>query len=70
MSCDILDYVADEIRSNEARVTLQLDESTDVSNCTYLLVYCRYIHAVQLRLSSSCAKVWRRLAKWLMMRKN
>jgi len=49
MSCDILDYVADEIRSNEARVTLQLDEPTDVSNCKYLLVYCRYIHAVQLK---------------------
>jgi len=40
MSCDILDHVADEIRSYEARVTLQLDESTDMSNCMYLLVYC------------------------------
>jgi len=48
MSCDILDPVADEIRSNKARVTLQLDESADVSNCTYLLVYCRYIHALEL----------------------
>ena len=30
MSCDISDHVAGEIRSNKARVTLQLDESTDV----------------------------------------
>jgi len=28
LSCDILDHVADEIRSNKARLTLQLDEST------------------------------------------
>jgi len=28
VSCDILDHVANEIRSNTARVTLQLDEST------------------------------------------
>jgi len=43
ISSDILDHAADEIRSNKARVTLQLDESTDVSNCMSLLVYCRYI---------------------------
>jgi len=30
MFCDISDHVAGEIRSNKARVTLQLDESTDV----------------------------------------
>jgi len=46
MSCDILDHVADEIQSKKARVSLQLDESTDLSNCTYLLVYCRYVQAV------------------------
>jgi len=49
MSCDILDHVTDEIRSEKARVTLQLDESTDLSNCTYLLVYWRYTHAVELK---------------------
>jgi len=43
MSCDMLDHVADEIRSNKAGVNLQLDESTDVLNCMYLLVYCWYI---------------------------
>jgi len=30
MSCDTSDHKAGEIRSNKARVTLQLDESTDV----------------------------------------
>jgi len=38
MSCDILDGVADEIRSNKARVNFQLDESTDLSNNKYCLV--------------------------------
>jgi len=28
---------------------LQLDASTDLSNCAYLLVYCRYTHAVELK---------------------
>jgi len=28
MSCDILDHIADEILSNKARVTLQINEST------------------------------------------
>jgi len=30
---------------NKAIFGFQLDESTDVSNCMYLLVYCRYAHA-------------------------
>jgi len=49
MSRDILDNVADEIRSNMAIVSLQLGESTDVLNCKYLLVYCRYVHAAELK---------------------
>ena len=40
MSQDILDQIAEEIQASEARISLQLDESTDVSNCAYLLVYC------------------------------
>ena len=49
MSQDILNQVADEIRASKARVSLQLDESTNVSNCAYLLVYCRYEHAGELK---------------------
>ena len=49
MFCDISDHVADEFRSNNARFTLQLGETNEVSNCTYVLLYCRYIHAVGLK---------------------
>ena len=49
MSCEILDHVVDEIRSNKASDILQLNESIDVSNDTYLLVYCRYIPYMQLK---------------------
>ena len=49
MSQDILNQVADEIRASKARISLQLDQSTDVSNCTYFLVYCRYEHACELK---------------------
>ena len=48
--CDILDHVADKIRSNKTRINLQLDESTAMSNCTYLLVYFRCIHPVELKI--------------------
>ena len=41
MSQDILDQVAEKIRACKARVSLQLDKSTDVLNCVYLLVYYR-----------------------------
>ena len=47
MSQDILNQVADKIRASKARISLQL--STDVSNCSYLLVYCRYEHAGKLK---------------------
>ena len=46
-SCDILDHLINEIRSNKARITLLLDESTDVSNYTCLLVYSRRINTVE-----------------------
>ena len=49
VSCDTLDHIADEIGCNKARATHQLDESTDVSNCMYLLVYWQYIHVVKLK---------------------
>ena len=49
MSQDILNQVAYEILVSKAKISIQLDESTDVSNCTYLLVYCRYVHAGELK---------------------
>ena len=49
MSQNILNQVADEIRASKARISLQLDESTDVSNCAYLLVCCRNERAGKLK---------------------
>jgi len=49
MSCDISDQVADETRVNKARVSLHLNKLTDVSNCKYLLVYCWYAYAGELK---------------------
>ncbi|KAK1346651.1 hypothetical protein QTO34_000511 [Cnephaeus nilssonii] len=43
MSADILDQVIQEIKSAPLPIfSIQLDESTDVANCSQLLVYVRY----------------------------
>ncbi|XP_053431246.1 protein ZBED8-like isoform X2 [Nycticebus coucang] len=45
MSADILDQVIQEIKSAPLPIfSIQLDESTDVANCSQLLVYVRYIN--------------------------
>jgi len=49
MFCDILDNVADEAIRRNAIITLRVDESTDVSNLTCLLLYWRYAHEVELK---------------------
>ena len=71
MSQDILDLVAEEIRANKARIILQLDGSTDVSNCAYLLVYCRYVHAGELKeeflMCESLETTKKRLIFWKKM---
>ncbi|KAK3890640.1 hypothetical protein Pcinc_005435 [Petrolisthes cinctipes] len=41
MSCDILDQIVEEIQASPTRISLQLDESTDVSNMSQLIVYTR-----------------------------
>lgn len=43
MSCDILDQIVQEIKDSPIRISLQLDESTDVSSMSQLIVYARYI---------------------------
>lgn len=43
MSCDILDQIDQEIKGSPICISLQLDESTDVSNMSQLIVYTRYI---------------------------
>ncbi|XP_014389407.1 PREDICTED: LOW QUALITY PROTEIN: protein ZBED8-like [Myotis brandtii] len=45
MSADIIDQVIQEIKSSPLPIfSIQLDESTDVANCSQLLVYMRYIN--------------------------
>lgn len=44
MSEDIADQVYAEITSSEFGFGIQIDESTDVTNCSQLLVYARYAH--------------------------
>ncbi|KAM5223135.1 zinc finger BED domain-containing protein 5-like isoform 2-T2 [Hipposideros larvatus] len=45
MSAEILDQVIQEIKSAQLPIfSIQLDESTDVANCSQLLVYVRYIN--------------------------
>ena len=41
MSTDIKDQVITEVRGSKYGSAIQLDESTDVSNCAQLLVYVR-----------------------------
>ena len=43
MSCNILDQVVQEIKDSPIRISLQLNESTDISNISQLIVYTRYI---------------------------
>lgn len=45
MSADILDQVIQEIKSAPLPIfSVQLDESTDIANCSQLMAYVRYIH--------------------------
>jgi hypothetical protein len=45
MSNDIVQQVVEEIKNSPAKISLQLDESTDISNCSQLLVFVRYANA-------------------------
>ena len=43
MSEDILEQVVDDIKASPVKISLQVDESTDVSNCYELVVVGRYV---------------------------
>ena len=66
MSQNILNQVAHKIRNIEARISLQLIESIEVSNCAYLLVNWRYVHAVVFKQELLMRKIKKRLPKRLM----
>ena len=48
MSDDVLTQVVSGIKNSPVRVSLQLDESTDVSNMSHLLVFVRYVEEATL----------------------
>ena len=43
MSVDILEQVISDICRSESGFGIQLDESTDVTNCAQLLIFVRYV---------------------------
>ena len=45
MSCNILKQVIDELAASPFPFSMQLDETTDISECSQLLVFVRYVHA-------------------------
>ena len=44
LSSDVLDKVIAEIKASSLKISLQIDESTDVENCSQLVVLVRYVH--------------------------
>ena len=49
MSTDIKEEVITEVQGSGYGFAIQLDESTDVSNCAQLLVYVRYVTKYAIR---------------------
>lgn len=45
ISCNILKQIIDELKTSPFPFSIQLDETTDISNCSQLLVFVRYISA-------------------------
>lgn len=63
MSADILDQVVQEIKSAPLPIcSIQLDESTDVANCSQLMVYVRYINDGDFKDEFLCCKPLERTA--------
>ena len=43
IAANILDQVVSDIKTSSAKISIQLDESTDVSNCSQLIAFVRYV---------------------------
>jgi len=69
MSVDVKEQVLHEIRASPL-FSFQVDESTDVSSCSQLLVFVKYIHSgdikeeflsvVHLKLLQKVKMLWKR----------
>ena len=44
LSLDILEQVISHMKASPLKISLQLDETTDVSNCSQLIALARYVH--------------------------
>lgn len=49
MSEDVLCQVIEQIKASPGKISVQLDETTDVSNCSQLLVFVRYVHEYTIK---------------------
>jgi hypothetical protein len=49
ISFNILNYVIEEMAVSPFSFSMQLDETTDTSQCSQLLVFVRYVHAYAMR---------------------
>ncbi|XP_059097468.1 protein FAM200C-like [Tigriopus californicus] len=49
MSQNIITQVVSEIKQSPAKISMQIDESTDVSNHSQLLVFVRYVHEKNIK---------------------
>ncbi|GFU03693.1 protein ZBED8 [Nephila pilipes] len=45
ISCNILKQIINELKASPFPFSMQLDETTDISNCSHLLVFVRYVSA-------------------------
>lgn len=49
MSADVKDQVVQDLKDSAFKISLQLDESTDVASCSQLIAFVRYVRAQTVR---------------------
>lgn len=57
MSDDVLNQVVSAVKASPIRVSLQLDESTDVANVSQLIVFVRFVEGEKIFAVISCSAV-------------
>ncbi|GFS82095.1 protein ZBED8 [Nephila pilipes] len=53
ISCNILKQIINELKASPFPFSMQLDETTDISNCSQLLVFVRYVSADTITKNNS-----------------
>ncbi|KII70406.1 Protein ZBED8 [Thelohanellus kitauei] len=71
ISADILDQMIQDMKSSTLEIfSIRLDVSTNVENCSQLLVYARYIHDIVFKMSFSYVNVLKQLLHNVICMKN